>query len=104
MEITICNKKFNTESIKGLSITENAVLIDAVDDFYRLRYTNENEILDAKTYLKFEKLKKEELMDAVRIIIITCDYFINSKTQCESCPLKRSQGCVFNSNPIEWRY
>ena len=103
MKITICNKQFNTETIKDITITEHNVLVDAEDDFYRIRYTKEEDIVDARTYLRFKTMQKEDLMNAVMIIITTCDYFINSKSQCAFCPLKRDQGCVFNSNPIDWR-
>ena len=104
MKITICNKSFDTDQINDIIITPNNVLIDANDDFYKLKYSNESEIDEAKTYLKFKSLRKTDLIEAVMILITTCDYFINSKSQCELCPLKRKKGCIFHSNPIDWRY
>ena len=103
MKITICNHQFDTENIIDLNITESSVLIDAKDDFYRLRYTQESEIIEARNYLKFKSLRKRDVMDAVMTIILICDYFINNKTQCELCPLKRNKGCIFESIPIDWR-
>lgn len=103
MRITVCDYQFDTETIKDVNITDSTVLIDAEDDYHRIRYTNESEITEIQAYLRFKELKVQELMDAVLILIITCDYFINSKTQCMMCPLKREHGCVFNSNPIDWR-
>jgi len=103
MIITICNKQFELEQINDISITATNVFIDTEEDFYNLRYTNEEQIQEAKTYLKFKKLQKEELMEAVMLLITTCNYFINSKTQCSMCPLKRQHGCIFYSVPIDWR-
>lgn len=104
MIITICNKQFDTEKIQSLSITSTNVLIDTEDNFYNLRWTHEESIQEARNYLKFQKLQKQELMDAVILIMTVCEYFINSKTQCANCPLKRKQGCIFYSIPIDWRY
>ena len=105
MLIEVCGKKFNTEDIRELVIREQVqkVFVDTTEDFYELRYTNENEIKEAKSYLRFNQITRTELIDAVNIIIMVCDHFINKKEQCEPCPLKKKEGCIFSYLPIEWR-
>ena len=103
MNSTICNQVFDTEVINNITITNSKVLIDTDEDFFELRYTYEEEIIAAKNYLKFKELTRKELLNAVNIIIMTCDYFINNKEQCVPCPLHKRNGCVFTCIPIEWR-
>lgn len=103
MQITICNQIFETETIKNIDIAEGRVFIDTDDDYYSLRWTRPEDIREAENYLNFTKLTRRELLDAVNIIILVCDYFINRKEQCNSCPLKKKQGCIFDYTPIDWR-
>lgn len=103
MIITICNQQFNTNEIKDICIRENNVLIDTEDDYFNLRYTKEEEIKEAKAFLQFKEMTRKELLDAVNIIMITCDFFLNRKEQCAPCPLKKKEGCIFDYTPIDWR-
>lgn len=103
MIITVCNQQFDTKDIKMLDIKEGRVFIETEEDFFNIRYTSADEIEEAKNYLKFQTLTRKQLIDAVEIIMITCDYFINEKEQCTPCPLKKKKGCIFGQVPIEWR-
>lgn len=103
MYINICNKTFETNEIINLIIRNNKVLIDTEEDFYELRYSNKEDIREAEEYLKFKSITRNELLNAVNTIIVVCEYFINSKDQCEDCPLQRKEGCIFTTIPIEWR-
>lgn len=103
MQITICNQVFDTNEIKTLTIKEGRVFVETEEDFFNLRWFNKEEIQEAENYLRFQTLTRDQLYDAVNIIMTTCDYFINTKEQCEPCPLKKKQGCIFNYTPIDWR-
>lgn len=103
MLITICNQTFDTNEIESLSIRDGRVLIDTAENFYNLRWYNKEDIKEAEAYLKFRTLTRKELMEAVNIIMVTCDYFINEKEQCKPCPLKKKDGCIFEHAPIDWR-
>lgn len=103
MYIKICNQIFDTNEINSITITETKVLIDTKEEFYNLRWCNEEEITEARNYLKLQQLTKTELLNAVNIIIIVCNYFLSTKEQCEPCPLKKKNGCVFTTIPNEWR-
>ena len=103
MIITICDKLFDTEEIRDLTITNTSVLIDTEEDFYTLRYTHEEDIQDALNYQHFKELTRGELQQAVNTIIFVCEFFLNSKTQCYMCPLQKEEGCVFTTIPLEWR-
>ena len=103
MIITICDKYFDTEKIRDLTITNTSVLIDTEDDFYTLRYTDREDIQDALNYQYFKELTRGELQKAVNTIIFVCEFFINSKTQCYMCPLQKQKGCIFTTIPLDWR-
>ena len=103
MILTICNQTFDTDIIKELTVTNTSVLIGTENDFYTIRYTNKDDIQDALNYQHFKELTRKELQQAVTTIILVCEYFINSKTQCNLCPLQRAEGCVFTTIPIDWR-
>lgn len=103
MIITICNQEFDTNDIKDIFITDIKVMVHTTDDFYDIRYSNEEQIKEARNYLKFKELTRKELLQAVNVIITTCDYFISEKEQCAPCPLKKAQGCIFNYIPKDWR-
>ena len=102
MQITICNQLFDTNDIKDITIKDGRIFIDTDEEYYNLRWHRKEDIEEAEQYLRFKTLTRKELMDAVNIIMITCDYFINTKEQCAPCPLKKKQGCVFNYIPIDW--
>ena len=103
MIITVCGREFETSEIEYLKIHERTVFITTAEDCYEYRYTKEEDIQEAKNYLKFQKITRKELLDAVNIIMITCDFFINEKEQCIPCPLKKKEGCIFGRIPIDWR-
>lgn len=103
MYLTIAGKQFKTDDIRGIVIKEDEIFLDTTDNFHRIRYSNEEEIVEAKTWLKFHNLNKTELIEAIHLLILTCEFFINTKEQCKLCPLSKKDGCVFTSIPIDWR-
>ena len=103
MWLTICNRQFNTESIRSITITERNVLIDTEEDFYNLKYKQEEDIIEAKGWLRLQNITEKDISEAVKIIMLICNDYINKKEQCNSCPLKKQTGCVFQHIPIDWR-
>ena len=102
MKLHIGNHLFSIDEIQGLRITEREVLIDGVDDFYRIKYSTQEEIHDALLYKKLQELTYNDMYDAVRTLVCICDVFINSKEQCVECPLHKSYGCMLQTLPINW--
>ena len=102
MDLRIGSYTFQMEEIRGLRITDKEVLIDGVDDFYRIHYHTQDEIHDALLYKKLQDLTYHDMYDALRTIICICDVYINSKEQCIDCPLHKSYGCMLQTLPINW--
>ena len=105
MLLHISNRVFDTEDIHELSIREQRkeVFISTKDDFYRIKYRSEREIADAIYWKKLSDITTKDLHNAIYMLIITCDYFINSKNQCLGCPLYRNQKCILTTIPNNWR-
>jgi len=103
MIISICNKEFDTENIYSIRIKDKEVMIDANNDFYRLPYSTEEEIREAKDWLRFKEISKEQIIDAASILMLVCDYYLNQYNQCEECPLQRNYGCLTQLAPMNWR-
>lgn len=102
MELRINNQIFQSEEIRALRIMPKEVLIDGKDDFYRIQYRTPEEIHDAILYLRLQDLTFNDLYDAVKTIVTVCDVYINSKTQCDDCPLHKSYGCMLQTIPNNW--
>ena len=102
MILKICNQIFESEEITGLQIREKEVFIDGKEDFYRLKIKTEEDIHDAKIYLKLQELSYQDLYDALRVLQAVCDVYINSKEQCAECPLYKSYGCAVQTIPNNW--
>lgn len=105
MKLRVANKVFDTEDIVEISIRENRkeVFVSTSDDFYRIKYRTDKEIEDVIYWKKLANLTNKDLHNAIYTLIITCDYFINSKTQCEGCPLHKDIGCLLMTIPNNWR-
>ena len=103
MLITICQRTFDTNDIKSLTIRDHKIFIETTEDYLNLPWRREEEIREAQDYLKFQELTRKELIEAVNLIMLTCDYFINEKDQCQPCPLRKREGCIFGRMPIDWR-
>ena len=104
MIIKICNRYFDANDILSVIIRDREVLLDTKDDSYRILYSKKEDITQLKSWLKFRSLTKKDIMETLNILIIICDFFINTKEQCESCPLKKRTGCVFTKIPIDWEH
>ena len=103
MYITVCNKQFPVEDIQSIKITDSKVFIETTDDFFDMRYTSEEQLQEARGWLKAKSITLPELREAVTLIITVCTVFLNTKEQCFQCPLKKKNGCVFSTIPINWR-
>lgn len=103
MYINICNKLFDVQDIQNVIIKDKEILLETNDDFHRLKYNTQEEIMELNNWIKFNNLTKEDLLQALHLIIITCEFFINTKEQCKICPLKKKDGCVFTSIPLDWK-
>lgn len=103
MELVICNRNFKAEDIENLQITDKEVFITLDDDFIRLKYKKEEDIHDALLYLKLQNITYQDIYEAMQILIGVCDVYINSKTQCITCPLNKRHGCILQTIPINWK-
>ena len=105
MRINISNHVFDTEDIRELSIREDRreVFVTTQEDFYRIRYRNERDIADVIYWKSLSNITTKDLHEAMYILVITCDYFINSKEQCNNCPLHKNTKCILSDIPMNWR-
>ena len=103
MILNICNKEFDSREIRDIRITDDRIFIDATDDYYRLAYESENDIIAAKNWIAFKELTQTKLSEAVHTIMMTCEHYINEYEQCEECPLQRDYGCIIQTAPINWQ-
>ena len=102
MYITVCGRKIQSSDIREINITDQRVLIDTKEDFISLRYSNEDEIKEARSWMKIKTLTNKELNDAIKLLTIICDNYINTYTQCVECPLHRKTGCMITTIPVNW--
>lgn len=105
MKIHVADRVFDSEDIVEISIRESRkeVFVSTGDDFYRIKYTSDKEIQDVIYWKKLATITHKDLHNAIYLLIITCDYFINSKEQCLGCPLHRNTGCLLMTIPNNWR-
>ena len=105
MILHIVNRVFDTDEIHELSIRESQkeVFVSTGDDFYRIKYRSEEEIADVIYWKKLSDITTKDLHNAIYILMITCDYFINSKDQCLGCPLYKNNKCSLMTIPNNWR-
>ncbi len=73
------------------------------EDFISARYTNEEEIKDARNWLRMQDLQEKDLQEAIALLTIVCDNYINSYNQCQECPLHKKNGCIVTTIPINWQ-
>ena len=105
MKLNIAGRIFDTEEVTEISIRESQreVFVTTEDDFYRIRYRSEKDIADVIYWKKLSDITTKDLHNAIYIIMVTCDYFINSKTQCIGCPLFKHNQCSLMTIPNNWR-
>ena len=105
MKLNIAGRIFDTEEVSEISIRESQkeVFVTTNEDFYRIRYRSEKDIADVIYWKKLSKITTKDLHNAIYIIMITCDYFINSKNQCLGCPLHKHDRCSLMTIPNNWR-
>lgn len=105
MKLNIAGRIFDTEEVSEISIRESQkeVFVTTDDDFYRIRYRSEKDIADVIYWKKLSDITTKDLHNAIYIIMITCDYFINSKNQCNECPLCKHNQCSLMTIPHNWR-
>ena len=105
MKLRISNRVFDTEDIRELSIRgkQREVFVTTENDFYRIKYRSEKEIADVIYWKKLSEITTKDLHNALYILIITCEFFINSKLQCAGCPLFINKQCIITTIPNNWR-
>lgn len=105
MEITICNHRFDSREIRNITFNANntKIFVDTNDDFFVFNYKFENEVIEAKQWIRLQTLSMKELNEAITTIMSVCNYFINTNSQCSLCPIKRNKGCLFETIPINWK-
>ena len=105
MKLRIGTRVFDTEEVYEISIRESQreVFVTTQDDFFRIKYRSEEEIKDVIYWKKLTNITTADLHNAIYTLIITCDYFINSKLQCNGCPLFQHNHCILTTIPNNWR-
>lgn len=105
MKLNISGRVFDTDDIYEISIRENQkeVFITTNEDFYRIKYRSEKDIADVIYWKKLSDITTQDIHNAIYILIILCEFFINSKTQCLECPLFKNNQCLLNTIPNNWR-
>ena len=105
MKLRIGNRVFDTEEVNEITIREQQreVFITTDDDFYRFKYRSEEDIRDIIYWKKLTNITTSDIHNAIYMLIITCDYFINSKLQCKECPLYKHNRCLLTTIPNNWR-
>lgn len=105
MKLRIVDRIFDTDEVHEISIREQQreVFVTTNDDFYRIKYRSEKDIEDVIYWKKLSNITTKDLHNALYTIIITCDYFINSKNQCIECPLFKHEQCILTTIPNNWR-
>lgn len=105
MKLNISGRIFDTEEIRELSIRENQreVFVTTYNDFYRIKYRSQKDIQDVIYYQKLSELTTKDIHNAMYVLIMTCEFFINSKEQCKLCPLNKNTYCILQTIPNNWR-
>lgn len=105
MKLNISGRVFDTDDIYEISIRENQkeVFITTNEDFYRIKYRSEKDIADVIYWKKLSDTTTQDIHNAIYTLIILCEFFINSKTQCLECPLFKNNQCLLNIIPNNWR-
>ena len=105
MKLNIAGQIFDTDEVNEISIREarKEVFVSTNDNFYRIRYQTEKDISDVIYWKKLANITSKDIHNAVCTLMITCEFFINSKNQCEECPLHKHGTCMLTMIPINWR-
>ena len=105
MKLNIAGKYFDSEDVTDLAIREERkeVLVSTHDDFFRIKYSSKDEIADVYFFKEIDKITTKDVNQAIYLLATVCEVFINSKEQCNNCPLKKNTNCIFLSIPNDWR-
>ena len=105
MKIRLGNRIFDTEEVNEISIRESQreVFVTTDDDFFRYKYRTQEDIRDIIYWKKLSAITTSDIHNAIYTLIITCEYFINSKNQCIDCPIYKHNHCLLTTIPINWR-
>ncbi len=105
MKLKIGNRIFDTEEVNEITIRNDRreVFITTNDDFFRFKYRSEKEIEDVLYWKEMQNVTTKDLHRALYLLIMTCDYFVNSKFQCKKCPLHKYETCILTIIPNNWR-
>ena len=105
MKLNIAGRIFDSEEINELTIRESQkeVFVSTNDDFFRIKYRSKDEIADVYFFKEIDKITTKDVNQAIYLLATVCEVFINSKEQCNNCPLKKNTNCIFLSIPNDWR-
>ena len=105
MRLNIAGRIFDSEEIHELTIREaqKEVFDSTQDDFFRIRYRSAEEIADVYFYKELDNITNRDIDHAIYLLSMVCKIFVNSKEQCNNCPLKKNTKCIFLSIPNDWR-
>jgi hypothetical protein len=105
MILHIAGRVFDSDEVKELTIREERreVFVTTEDDFYRIKYRSREDIEDVYFWKRMDKITVKDVHNAMYILTIVCEFFINSKEQCQQCPLKKNNQCMLMTIPNNWR-
>ena len=105
MKLNIAGRIFDTEEIIEATIREDnrEVFITTEEDFFRIKYRSAEQISDLYFWKRMANVTVKDLHNAIYLLTMTCDYFINSKEQCHGCPLYKNDICLLLTIPNNWR-
>ena len=106
MILNIAGYFYDTDDLEDIYIREDisAIFITTTDNqFQRIDYEEESEINDLLTWQNLQSISRRDVHRAMNILFVVCEYYVNSKSQCEGCPLHNEKGCLLNTIPVNWR-
>lgn len=105
MKLNIAGRIFNSEEVKELTIREaqREVFVSTENNFFRIKYRSAEEIADVYFFKQLDSITTKEVDQAIYLLSMICEVFINSKAQCNNCPLKVNSQCLLTTIPINWR-
>lgn len=106
MKLNVAGRVIDSENIYTINIREERreVHITTTDnDFFRIKYRSKHEIADVYFYKRLDDITTKDVEQAIYLLSMICEVFINSKEQCNNCPLKTKKQCMLMTIPINWR-
>lgn len=106
MILNIAGEFFNTDEFEDIFHREEIKTVFITTSTYgcqRIEYDSLEEIQDLVMWERLQTITNKDVFQAMYTLIMVCEYYVNSKTQCIECPLQNELGCMLNTIPINWR-